>query len=322
VRCGARRGLAAAGVAALLVAAGPALARDETQILVHYAYGTAQRFTLEGRVVERHDGRPVRGGDSWLTNLWRSVRSLRAEEQPRVPVRVTFAAQSWTAVSDAEGYFSLSARTPPRALPGWNPLLAESGDGAARTATALLLVPAADTLGLISDFDDTVIVSEVPDRSRLASHTLLENHLQRLPVVGMAELYRRVLARNPDPGRAPAIYLTGSPRQLQPGIAAFLERTGFPRGPIIAKKVSDGGGGDPLLDQERYKVDRIESVLENLPDVRFVLVGDDGERDPEVYDAIRTRHPSRVEAVYIRRVSADPARPRYPGQGPPPIPVP
>jgi phosphatidate phosphatase APP1 len=134
----------------------------------------------------------------------------------------------------------------------------------------------------------------------------------------MATLYRGILARNALPAAAPAIYLTAAPRQLQPAIADVLEHNGFPRGPILAKKITGDTGGDPLLDQERYKLDRIERILCELPDVRFVLVGDDGERDPEVYHAVQTSHPARVEAVYIRQVSVKPGRPTYPGQVPPP----
>jgi phosphatidate phosphatase APP1 len=63
---------------------------------------------------------------------------------------------------------------------------------------------------------------------------------------------------------------------------------------------------------------RIETILADLPSVRFVLSGDDGERDPEVFKAIRERYPSRIDAIYIRRVSGDPARPAYPGQLTPP----
>jgi phosphatidate phosphatase APP1 len=198
--------------------------------------------------------------------------------------------------------------------------MAQGRDGA-RAEAALLIVADENRVGIISDFDDTVVVSEVPDRSRLAGHTFLENYLQRQPVDGMAAVFRDILSRNPVPEAAPAIYLTASPRQLQPAIAAFLAHNGFPPGPILAKKVSDGRDGDPLLDQQRYKLERIERILADLPGLRFVLVGDDGERDPEVYDAVRARHPARVEAVYIRRVAGDPARATYPFQKPPPIPA-
>ena len=234
-------------------------------------------------------------------------------------LRVTIAGETRPVRSDAEGYFSLRGDTPAQAHPGWNPLLIETADGAASSDTELLIVPPEDMLGIISDFDDTVIVSEVGNRTRLLEHSLLENDLQRRPVDGMAEFYRVILAQNSRPEAAPVFYLTASPRQLQPGIRAFLARTGFPPGPIIAKKISDGSGSDPLFDQQGYKTAHIERILADLPAMRFVLVGDDGEHDPETYRAIRDKHPSRIEAVYIRHVNADPGRPTYPEQFQPPV---
>ncbi len=307
-----------AALVALPLAGTAARADDGIAIAVHHAYGTPRHFTVEGRVAERRDGREARPGDSWLRNLWRTLRFLHVDEEKGTPLLLTLASRTWELRSDDEGYFALRGETPPQARPGWNPLRVQVAGDAARAEAGLLLVPDEATLGVISDFDDTLVVSEVTDRSRLLSHTLLENPLQRTAVPGMAAFFRSIVARSPLPEAAPVVYLTASPRQLLPGVRLFLEHNGFPPGPVIAKKVSDGAERDPLLDQERYKLERIERILADFPATRFVLVGDDGERDPEIYRTVRERHPERVEAVYIRRVSPDPARPVYADQPPPP----
>ncbi len=288
-----------------------ALADEEIVIAIHHAYGTQERFRLEGRIAERHDVGEPRFSDSWLVNFWRSLRALRVEELKGTPLLLKFASRTWQLHSDKEGYFTLAGETPPQARTGWNPVLIEVAGGAVSTDASLLILPPGETLGIISDVDDTVVVSEVEDLSRLLRHSLLENHLQRLPVPGVAEFYHAILARNALPETAPVMYLTAAPRQLVPTIRSFLEHNRFPTGVIVAKKITDGAGGDPLLDQERYKLARIERILADLPAARFVLVGDDGERDPEVFRAIRERYPSRIEAVYIRRVNPDPSRPAY-----------
>jgi phosphatidate phosphatase APP1 len=83
---------------------------------------------------------------------------------------------------------------------------------------------------------------------------------------------------------------------------------------LITKRVTDDRSSEPLIDQFAYKTQKIEDILARLPLVRFVLVGDDGERDPEVYDWVRARHPDRIEAIWIRRVHPDAKRPRIAGQ--------
>lgn len=293
-----------------------AAARDEVAVTVHHAYGTRHHFVVEGRVAEQRDGRAYRPADSWLANLRRSLGLLHADELKGAPLRLTFGLRTWGLRTDGEGYFALRGDTPPGVAPGWQPLLVEVVGDPARAEARLLVVPDGETLGIISDVDDTVIVTEVGDRSRMLAHTFLENPLQRIPHAGAAALYRSVIARNARPDAAPVIYLTGSPRQLLPAIRTFLEHNDFPAGPIVGKKVTDGDGGDPLLAQEQYKLEHIEAILQDLPDARFVLSGDDGERDPEVYRRVRERHPTRIEAVYIRHVSTDPARPIYEGQQP------
>ena len=58
----------------------------------------------------------------------------------------------------------------------------------------------------------------------------------------------------------------------------------------------------------------IEAILQAFPDVQFMLIGDDGERDPEVYAEIARRYPQQISGIWIRRVSADPKRARIAGQ--------
>jgi phosphatidate phosphatase APP1 len=60
---------------------------------------------------------------------------------------------------------------------------------------------------------------------------------------------------------------------------------------------------------------KIEEILARVPHARFTLIGDDGERDPEIYEEIRRLHPDRIEAIWIRRVNPDPVRPKLADQG-------
>lgn len=304
-----------AGAAVVVIALTPAAhAEDEIAITVHHGYGTRKHFVVEGRVAERNGERESRPGDPWYANLWRSLRSFRVDEEKRIPLLLTLGGHTWELGSDDDGYFTLRGETPAQAAPGWQTLHVEVASVAIRTDYPLLIVPDGEVLGIISDVDDTVVVSDVADRSRLLAHTFLENYLQRRAIPGVADFYRSIAARNALPDATPVIYLTATPRHLLPSLTAFLEHSGFPPGPILAKKVTDGAGGDPLLDQERYKLARIEAILADLPEVRFVLSGDDGERDPEVFQAIRERHPLRIDAVYIRKVNQDPSRRKYEGQ--------
>ncbi len=299
-------------VAALLASTIGCAAAAADALVVYPSYSAGGVATVEGRLIEARTGLPADVSDARWRNLVRNMRLLRNDERANRPVSVTLADEQGVATTDAEGYFRIDLPHAGRRPAGWHRLLARSGP---TTATGeLLSIAKVNRRGLISDLDDTILVTEVNDRSRMLKNTFLRNPAQRQAVAGMAALYAGTLAVNADPAASPLFYLSASPRQLHGAISAFLERNRFPPGVLMTRKITDDKTGDPWLDTMRYKIGRIEDILARVADVRFVLVGDDGEHDPEVYDWIRRHHPDRIEAIWIRQVNPDPKRPRLPAQ--------
>jgi len=286
----------------------------DTREIVIYSGFAGSSVIIEGRVIEARGGAPEAQSDSWFTNVIRTLRRLISDEQAQVPVRVELDGRVWRAVTDDEGYFRVEGDSPSGAPAGWRDVNATTERGDARATGAILRVPFENRLGIISDVDDTILISEITDKSRLLRNVLLVNYAQRQAVSGTADFYARLTRRNPKPEAAPVFYLSASPWQLQAGIQMFLDRNGFPRGVLITKKVTNDETSDPLIDQVKYKTARIEQVLAALPQVRFVLVGDDGERDPEIYHDVRERYPDRVDSIWIRKAARVAPHPTYPGQ--------
>lgn len=284
----------------------------EDEVIVYPGYGDARGAQVEGRVIERRERGEVTADDGKLRNLARNARRLKNDERKQRPVTVTVNGREWATQSDDEGYFRVALEAAAPLSPGWHRV--EAVSGRATGHGELLIVPPGNEIGLISDIDDTILVSEVNDKSRLLANSLLKNPAQRQAVSGMAELYAQRSGANPQAGAAPLFYLSASPRQLQRPLAEFLARNRFPRGVLITKRVTTDRSSEPLVDQFAYKTRKIEELFTRLPEARFVLVGDDGERDPEIYDWVRNKYPERVEAIWIRRVNPDPARPVLAGQ--------
>jgi phosphatidate phosphatase APP1 len=286
---------------------------DTREVVVFPGFG-AGSFVLEGRVIEARGAPPETADDSSFVNLKRTLRRLINDEQKNVALRVRLGTGEWPAVTDAEGYFRLETSLPSGSAAGWQAVEVATESGDAETTGALLIVPAENRLGIISDIDDTILVSDVADKSGLVGKTLFVNYAQRQAVADTAEFYTGLAQRNPRPKAAPVFYLSATPHQLHSGIQTFLDKNAFPRGVVITRKITDDKTSDPITDQVKYKVGRIEQFLASLPQVRFVLVGDDGESDPEIYDQVRRLHPDRIEAVWIRKVNQEATRPVYPEQ--------
>lgn len=281
-------------------AAGPDVAT------LYGAFGNEARVYVEGRVVEPGSGDASLVGDSARRNAFRTAGLFMQDDCERCEVDLELPGGApVTLTTDDEGYFRAEIARGSPAQDGWVPI---SVDGASLPGDEALVVPPGNVLGIISDIDDTVLVTEVGSTYLMLRNTFLRNPLQREAVPGMVALYARTLAANPRPEAAPLFFVSSSPDALHGYLEDFLDASGFARSVLVTRRLSLEGDGDPL-DPVLYKSGRIAQILERLPDVRFVLVGDDGESDPEIYAAIRERYPERIADVWIRRVAsaADPA---------------
>ncbi|MEM8681756.1 MAG: App1 family protein, partial [Planctomycetota bacterium] len=149
---------------------------------------------------------------------------------------------------------------------------------------------------VITDIDDTVKVTCVGKRIEMLNNTFV--HPFR-PVNGMPAAYRRW-------GEAGAAfhYVSSSPWQLYKPLVEFLDEQGLPRGSFHLRTLQLQGPSllRQLTGGKRSKKKAIRNILAWYPGRQFVLVGDAGEKDPEIYGSIARRHPVQVAAIFIRRV--------------------
>lgn len=284
-----------------------------TVLLDSWVAAESGQATIRGRVIEAMPLRPEQADDGKRTNMRRALQLLRQKELRNVPVSVRLMAPlaespALSTVTDEEGRFT--ALLPAGSLlPGWHTLeTVPAASGPAR----VFMPDARNQYVLLSDVDDTVLFSEVNYKNRLLQHSLMENSLQRMSFAGTADFYQRLNQINALPALSTWFYLSASPRQLGDPIRRFLQRQQFPDGLLLLKTFA-WDGGDPWLDQQRYKSQVLEQLLQDFPSQQFVLLGDDGEHDPEIYHSLEQRYPGRVAAVLIRHVNPDPARVRYEG---------
>lgn len=282
-------------------------------LVLYSAYGAGGRAVLEGRVIDHQVAHPPAPVDSRRANLRRNLRLLFNKERAFFPVTAGLQGRHWRTHTDAEGYFRIEMHGLAALTPGWHEVQATAG--AATASIPMLLAPPENVFGVISDFDDTLMITEVVRLRRMLANTLLRNPLQRKVVPGMPALFHALAARNPLPSAAPIFYVSASPRQLHMPLQAVLDHHGFPPGVLITKRLTNDATREPLRDQLKYKLKRFEEILERAPHVTFTLIGDDGERDPEIFHVLRERHPHRVADIWIRRVHPNPARVRIAGQG-------
>lgn len=53
----------------------------------------------------------------------------------------------------------------------------------------------------------------------------------------------------------------------------------------------------------QHKLEYAEQLMADFPDMKFILIGDDGQKDPTTYATIARRYPGRVLAICIRQLT-------------------
>ena len=166
-----------------------------------------------------------------------------------------------------------------------------------RTFTGTVLLVGPRGRSVISDIDDTVKVTNVLDRRRMLEATFVKPY-EAVP--GLARLYQTWAAE----GTA-FHFVSSSPWLLYEPLAAFLEEAGFPPASIGLKQIrlKDSSIQNLFADATQTKPPQIEALLKAYPERTFILVGDSGEKDPEIYADFLRRYPGRIESVFIRSVT-------------------
>lgn len=289
--------------------------RGPARIDAYRGFGSADRAFVKGRVVR---GSPIPAADAddsaWL-NLAGMIQRFESDEVAGARVRVTFPGGRHEVTTDAEGYFE--AWLDPRPAFGtdrlWHTVELEllepcEGEGPHRAAAHVLVPPPSCAFGVISDIDDTVVRTEATDLVRMLRNTFLGNARTRVPFPGVGAFYRALQQGTGAAPFNPVFYVSSSPWNLHDVLAEFLTLRKIPIGPLLLRdwglsrtEVLPTGHGT-------HKLAEIRRVMDLFPALPFLLIGDSGQEDPEIYHRVVHDHPDRILAVYIRNVTPRPDR--------------
>jgi hypothetical protein len=144
----------------------------------------------------------------------------------------------------------------------------------------------------------------------MARNVFLANAHTRLPFPGVAGLYRALHEGQTGVDFNPMLYVSSSPWNLYDLLSQFFNLNEIPIGPILFLR-NWGLTEEEILPIKNamYKTAVIRQMLDFYPKMPFILVGDSGQEDPEIYAKIAAEYPSRIMAVYIRNVSRHLKRP-------------
>jgi phosphatidate phosphatase APP1 len=277
----------------------------KTRIVSHTGYGSESFVRVLGRLLmtrrpEDHPGADVEATVSELKAAEEEQRGWRAfitAPAMNVPVSIRVGARTIETRSDRSGYIDITVKDHGLA-PGWHDVVLSSPQ-AEDVEAAVYVVSSDARFGIISDIDDTVISTSLPRPLIAAWNTFVRSEGARHVVPGMATMYRSLLEEHPD---APVVYVSTGAWNTSAHLNRFLKRNGYPPGPLLLTDWGPTNTGWFRSGQE-HKRSCLHRLANELPTIRWVLVGDDGQHDPKIYGDFAEERPDRVEAIAIRELS-------------------
>ncbi len=283
-------------------------------IVAYRGFGNESVIFLKGHVTEDKGlAKPETWNSRWQ-NALSMLKRYSGDEIPRAKVFIEVEGQTHTLMTDENGLFDaqLIHETPmlkgPSKWIGYSVRLQQklSGTDTKTAARGEILIPGPDArFGVISDIDDTILISHSTKTLRKLFLMLLHNSRTRKPFPGVDAFYQ-ALYKGPD-GRQfnPFFYVSSSEWNLYNLLDDFCTYNRLPKGVFLLRELKasvfrlrKSGGGNHL-----HKLDKIRLIFKTYPDLPFVLIGDSGQRDPEIYASVAMEYPERIKAIYIRDVT-------------------
>lgn len=273
-----------------------------------YALGNETRVIVKGRVVESYKQSVPQAGKSYFHNILATLRRYAGSSIPEAHVEITYQGVSHVVESDAEGIIEYTIEQPFHQTADHDMiqfrLLPEEGIRPEREHVPFRVTRYASDHphGTISDIDDTILISHATQTGRKFWLSISKNAYTRRPFPGVSEFYK-ALNRH---GKDPVFYVSSSDWNLYELIRDFLNYRKIPPGVLLLKdlhvnlkNIFKSGGGS-----HQHKLEKVELLMELFPGMQFVLIGDSGQHDPEIYAQVMADYPGRVKAVYIREIKS------------------
>lgn len=287
---------------------------DTPKIVPYKGYGNETDIFIRGMVIEDKGLAKPKDKHHFWTNMLATVKRFSGDEIPGVSVKATFLNESQTKQTDEWGFFTFhfhfENKREDLLAKEWHSVHFELLDEIIENqplihATGEVRIVAKNQKHIIvSDIDDTVMISHSTQILKKLRLMLLKNALTRSPFQGVSKFYRALAEGKLKQESNPFFFVSSSEWNLYDLLDDFFHFNHIPKGVFILRKLKTSiykfwksGGGS-----HEHKFEKIESLLKFYPDQKFILIGDSGQHDPDIYSRLALNFPDRIETIFIRKI--------------------
>lgn len=280
---------------------------NQPVLRLYHSYGDRDRLLVMGHALMSPPPQPELYQTGFWDNASAVLRLFAVRPIPYAKVRIRVGQNVKEIQAADDGYFAAewTPDMPPAKV--WEDVYAELMDKPEITAEGKIYMPQTTPFAVVSDIDDTFLETNTHNIFHRLATLLSNNPRSRQPFTGAVEHYNALaLGGTTDDKPNPFFYVSSSEWNLYDYLKEFCSWHGMPEGVFLLNQLKGlasfwkTGGNN-----HDGKFTRVARILDEFPSQRFVLMGDDTQRDPHIYSRIVRDFPGRIIAVYIRhRVKA------------------
>ena len=281
---------------------------NDPVVQVYSGYGNRKYIFLYGHVFKFSPVPRKRFRGSYVTNAFALIRSFMVKPWPGAKVKLVWGNQSIEHTTSSDGFFKFEWSPGIDVKAGWHPvqvhLIHPETNQIISTGEGLVFIPHEHQYAIISDIDDTFLISHSAKlRKRLYVLFTKNAHSRKTfdDVVKHYQLLAHAGSLQDLPN--PFFYVSSSEWNLYDFIIEFSKRNHLPKGIFLLSQLKRL---HEVLktgqNKHSAKFMRIVRIIEAFPEQKFILMGDDSQEDPNIYASIVKHFPDKIQVVYLRRI--------------------
>lgn len=284
------------------------------KIIAYNGYGNFNNVFIKGRVIEDKGLSKPKDSQKVWHNILATLKRFSSDELGGIKIKAELLGEAQVTTTDEMGFFSFHFNIrdidAAREKSNWvsvyfelidqwvqeQPKISETGQ--------VRIIPDEIERIVVSDIDDTVLISHSTQTIRKLRLMLFKNALGRMPFPGVSDFYRALCRGENAKKEFPFFYVSSSEWNLYDLLTDFFEFNDMPKGVLLLRRLNHSifkfwksGGGN-----HEHKYEKIKELLELFPAQKFILIGDSGQRDPEIYSKLAVEFPGRIDTIYIRKI--------------------
>ncbi|MEP6513402.1 MAG: phosphatase domain-containing protein, partial [Parafilimonas sp.] len=281
---------------------------DKPVLKMYHGYGNEKQVLIYGHTFKISPLGRKRYRKNFITNLFAVLRLFMVKPYSNATVRLVWQQTEVTAITEDDGFFKLEWNIISPVESGWHQVQADLLSASGEIITSgegKIYLPYTTQYGCISDIDDTFLISHSSTLLKRLYVLLTENAYTRTPFKGVIDHYQYLAYAATIPEKPnPFFYVSSSEWNLYDYIRDFSEKNNMPPGVyLLAQLKRFNEMFKTGKTKHASKFIRIQRILKDYPKHKFILLGDDSQQDPYIYQDIVKNFPAQIITVYLRRIN-------------------